>query len=338
MRVIPAIVLLFVVSSIAFSEDLVLVNGVVIDGTGKARTAANIRIRDGKIADIGVFKPAASEMTLDVKGMIVAPGFVDFQTLSPSAIQKDPSAGILISQGVTTAVLGSDGSGPYSVEDFMLPFDEKPPAVNVAVLVGHATIRRQIMGADYKRVPTADELRRMGELVSDAMKQGAFGFASDLQQEPASFSQPEELLTLTKVVAKFGGTISIRALEAKQAIAVARDSKIQVQVMNADKTALAEIDRARAQRLDISADSYSYPQLVQDKGLGLERAIQRMSSGPASRLGLRERGVVKKGAPADLVIFNPNSLPAGMKYVFVNCTITLKDGELTAARAGQALR
>ena len=175
MRIIPAIVLLFLVPLIGFSEDLVIVNGVVIDGTGKMRSSANIRIRDGKISDIGVFKPAANEMTLDVRGMIVAPGLVDFQTLSPSAIQKDPGGGGLVSRGVTTAVLGFDGSGPYSVEDFMLPFDEKPAAVNIALLVGHATIRRQIMGDNYKRAANADELARMTELVSDAMKQGAFG-------------------------------------------------------------------------------------------------------------------------------------------------------------------
>jgi N-acyl-D-aspartate/D-glutamate deacylase len=338
MRLIPGIVLLFLVSSIGLCEDLVLVNGVVIDGTGKVRSSANIRVRDGKIADIGVFKPAATEMTLDVRGMIVAPGFVDFQTLSPSAIQKDPAAGGLSSQGVTTAVLGSDGSGPYSVEDFMFPFDEKPAAVNIAILVGHATIRRQILGADYKRAATAEELGRMSELVSDAMKQGAFGFASDLQQEPASYSSPEELLALAKVVAKFGGTILLRARDAKEPAVIARDAKVPVQVLNADQAALAEIDKARARKVDISADSYSYPQLVQDKALGLERAIQRMSSVPASRFGIRERGVLKKGAPADLVVFNPNALSSGMKYVFVNGAIALKDAVLTTARAGQALR
>jgi N-acyl-D-amino-acid deacylase len=338
MRILPAIVLVFLVSSIGCCEDLVLVNGVVIDGTGKMRSAANIRIREGKIADVGVFKPAANEMTLDIKGMIVAPGFVDFQTLSPSAIQKDTAAGGLVSQGVTTAVLGSDGSGPYSVEDFMRPFDEKPAAVNIAVLVGHGTIRRQILGPDFRRAATADELMRMGELVSDAMKQGAFGFASDLQQEPASFSSPEELLALAKVVAKFGGTVLLRSPDAKEPSVIAREAKVPVQVWNADKTALAEIDKSRAQRLDVSADSYSYPKLVQDKGLSLERSIQRMSSAPASRFGLRERGVLKKGVPADLVVFNPNALSAGMKYVFVNGMIVLKDGELTAVRAGQALR
>ena len=318
MRIIPAIVLLFLVPLIGFSEDLVIVNGVVIDGTGKMRSSANIRIRDGKISDIGVFKPAANEMTLDVRGMIVAPGLVDFQTLSPSAIQKDPGAGELVSRGVTTAVLGFDGSGPYSVEDFMLPFDEKPAALNIALLVGHATIRRQIMGDNYKRAANADELARMTELVSDAMKQGAFGIATDLQQEPASFSTPEELLALAKVVAKFGGTVMLRARDSKEPIAIARDAKVPV--------------------VDISADSYSFSKLIQDKALGLERAIQRMSSTPASRFGIRERGVLKKGAPADLVVFNPNSLVSGMKYVLVNGTITLKDGEPTAARAGQALR
>jgi N-acyl-D-aspartate/D-glutamate deacylase len=235
-------------------------------------------------------------------------------------------------------VLGSDGSGPYSVEDFMHPFDEKPATVNIAVLVGHGTIRRQILGPDYTRAASADELMRMSELVSDAMKQGAFGLASDLQQEPALFSTADELLALAKVVAKFGGTVLLRSRDSKLPIVIARDAKVPVQVLNADKAALVEIEKARAQRLDISADSYSYPQLVQDKGLSLERAIQRMSSTPASRFGLRERGAFKKGVPADLVVFDPASLSAGMKYVFVNGTIALKDGELTAARAGQALR
>src|SRR6185369_3360889 len=194
----------------AFAEDLLLVNGSVIDGTGKPRVLANVRIKDGKIADIGLLKPAAGEKTLDVKGMIVGPGFVDFESLSPSTIAKDPSASLIISQGVTTAVLGSDGTGPYSVEDFLSPFDEKPPALNIAVLVGHSTVRRQIMGSDFKRAAKPDELQRMSELVSDAMKQGAFGMGADLKEEAASFSTADELITLAKVLAKFGGTFVIR--------------------------------------------------------------------------------------------------------------------------------
>ena len=127
------------------------------------------------------------------------------------------------------------GADPILVEEFMVPFDEKPPAVNIGVLVGHARIRRQIMGPDYKRPATPDEVGRMGELVSDAMKQGAFGLASDLQQEPASFSTPDELLSLAKVVAKFGGAILLTPGDAKSAVALARDAKLPVQVITKDK-------------------------------------------------------------------------------------------------------
>src|SRR5262249_46166575 len=158
------IVFFFLLSSFAFAQDVVLVNGAVIDGTGKPRIKANVRIHEGKIGDIGVLKPAPTDMMLDVKGMVIAPGFVDFQTISASTVAQDPSDAGLLAQGVTTALIGSDGTGPYSVEDFMMPFDEKPPALNIAVLAGHATVRRQIMGPDYKRSTTADELQRMSEL------------------------------------------------------------------------------------------------------------------------------------------------------------------------------
>jgi len=338
MRQVTALLLVSLLALPALAEDLVLVNGTIIDGTGKARALASVRIRDDKVTDIGVFKPMPGEMVLDVKGMIVAPGFVDLQSLSPSAIGKDPAAASLIAQGVTTAVLGSDGTGPYSVEDFMLPFDEKPTALNIAMLVGHATVRRQIMGSDYKRAATADEISRMGELVADGMRQGAFGLASDFQQEPASFSTTEEVMALARVAAKFGGTFLMSVRDEKETITVARTTKVPVQVLNANKTAITEIDKARAQGVDIAADSYAFSQLLRDRTIALERAIQRMTGTPAGRAGLRERGILKKGMPADVVVFDPQSLAAGMKHVFVNGTMVVKDGQPTNARPGQALR
>ncbi|HLH31956.1 MAG TPA: amidohydrolase family protein, partial [Terriglobia bacterium] len=308
---IPAIVLIFLLSSVACSEDLVLVNGSVIDGSGKLRTAGNVRIHDGKITDIGVFKPLPNETVLDIKGLIVSPGFVDFRSLAPSDIKKDPAAPSLVMQGVTTAILGADGTGVYSVEQFMLPFDDKAPGVNIAMLVGHATIRRQIMGDDYKRAATADEVQRMSELITDAMQQGAFGLASDLQHEPASFSTTDELLVLAKATAKFGGAVLLHARDPKESASIAKDAKVNV--------------------VDFDADGYSFSRLAQEKGVTLERAIPRMTSAPASRFGLRERGTLKKGVPADLVIFNPVSLSSGMKYVFVNGMMAVKDGQLTGA-------
>lgn len=346
MRIFRSILLSLLLASPGLGQSLVLINGSVIDGTGKARTLANVRIRDGKITDLGAFKPMPGEMVIDVKGMIVAPGFVDLQSLTPAAVQNDPAAAALITQGITTAALGSDGTGPYSVEDFMLPFDEKPPGLNIAMLVGHGVVRRQIMGSDFKRPATPDEIQRMSELVSDAMKQGAFGLGSDLQREPASFSTAEEVMALAKAMSKLGGTFvttlrneTEKASDSiKEMIGIARDAKVPVQVFTANKAALAEIDKARALRIDIAADSYSFEQLVRDKTISLERGIQRLTGTPATRLGLRERGVLKKNAPADMVVINPLALSAGMKYVFVNGTIVAKDGQPTDARPGQALR
>src|SRR5262245_6466716 len=99
MRIISSFILLWILAGSAMAQNLVLVNGAVMDGTGKARTPANIRIRDGKVSDVGPFKPAADETLLDIKGLIAAPGFVDFQNLSPSAIEKDPAAAALVTQG-----------------------------------------------------------------------------------------------------------------------------------------------------------------------------------------------------------------------------------------------
>jgi N-acyl-D-aspartate/D-glutamate deacylase len=346
MRIFSSIFFGLLLASSGLAENLVLANGRVIDGTGKPRFLGNVRIRDGKVADSGPFKLLPGEMVLDVKGMLVAPGFVDLLSLSPSAIEKDPAASSLITQGITTAVLGSDGTGPYSVEDFMLPFDEKPPALNIAMIVGHGAVRRQIMGPDYKRPATPDEIQLMAALVSDAMTQGAFGLGSDLQQEPCSFSSTDELMALAKATAKFGGTLVMRLRNEneklseamKEAIGLAREAKVPVQVVTANKAALAAIEKARAQRVDIAADTYSFAQLASDKTITMERAVQRMSGTPASRMALRERGVLKKGDPADIVVFNPLALSSGMKYVFVNGVMVVKDGQPTGARPGQALR
>src|SRR5258706_4740605 len=98
-RLIASFILVSVLAWPAFWQDVVLGNGSVIDGTGKASALGNLRIRDGKIADVGVFKPATGETLIDVKGMVVAPGFVDLHSLSPAGIGKDLGAASLLSQG-----------------------------------------------------------------------------------------------------------------------------------------------------------------------------------------------------------------------------------------------
>ena len=347
----------------AFAQNVVLLNGTVVDGTGKARFVGNVRIRDGKIVDVGLFKPAAGETGLDVKGLVVAPGFIDLERVSATAIANSLDARAEILQGVTTVILGSDGTGPYSIEEFMLPFDEKPPAVNIAMLVGHGTVRRQIMGSEYKRAATADEISRMAELVGDAMRQGAFGLASDLGSDPASFSTTDELLALAKALNRYGGTLFVhpRDENVQEALDLSRTAKVAIQLSISKFTpaVLTATDKARMQGIDVGIHVYglaesgvelrallqnpavaiSWVQYLQEqKALGLERAIQKLTGLPAARIGLRERGVIRKGVPADIVVFNPQALSSGMKYVFVNGVQVLTAGEVVEARPGQALR
>jgi N-acyl-D-amino-acid deacylase len=351
MRTIRLLLAICLLAAPLFAENLVLVDATIIDGTGKVRAAGNVRIRDGKIADIGVFRPAAGESLIDVKGMIVAPGFIDLENRASGAV------------GITTGIEGSDGKGPYLIEEFMAPFDEKPPPMNIAMLVGHGTVRRQVMGEDFKRAAKADEIQRMAELVGTGMRQGAFGLASDLRTVPALFSSFDELIALAKAVNAFGGTFLVhpRDENIKEIVDVARNSKVVIQISLNKLTAsvLGDLDRARMQGIDVGAHIYGFTEtgrdlraLLQnpaaiisfdqyardDKAITLERAIQKATSLPASRFALKERGTLRKGVPADIVVFNPLNLSGGMKYVFVNGTLIVKDGRPTDAHVGQALR
>jgi N-acyl-D-aspartate/D-glutamate deacylase len=405
MKKILLLIALLLVVSTASAENLVLMNGTIIDGTLKARFAGSVRIRDGKITDIGVVKPAPGETVLDVKGMIIAPGFVDLQNHSAPALDKDHGAATQISQGITTALLGADGTGPYSVEQFMKPFDDRAPALNIVTLVGHSTVRRQIMGDDVKRAATPDEISRMALLIEDGMREGAFGVSSDLASEPASYSTTDEVKALATSAAKYGGFFAVRLRDENkfmesvaELVELGRSTKVRVQITHPRTHAaavLAAIDKARMEGVDISADTSPYDDgaspetekelraylqhpwvmIASDGGMDtkhprsagafpralgyyareqkvitLERAIRKMTGLPAARIGFKERGTLFKGAAADVVVFDPLKVrdqstadnpftPAiGIRYVFVNGTMVVKDGEVTAERPGVALR
>ena len=110
--------------------------------------------------------------------MILAPGFIDPHNHSTDGIETDPDAVTQVSQGITTLALGQDGSSPWPVADYLARRRAHPSAVNIVVLVGHATVRRQVMGDDYKRQARAEEVRRMRDLVDRAMREGAIGLSS----------------------------------------------------------------------------------------------------------------------------------------------------------------
>jgi N-acyl-D-amino-acid deacylase len=280
--------------------DLLIQRARVIDGSGAPSFVADVAIRGDTIAAVGPSTAAQSRAIIDATGMTVAPGFIDLHTHSDYTLLVNPLAESKVHQGVTTEVIGNCGSSPAPLGDEAYPIirarmeqqyglevswralagylerlTEAGMAVNVVPLVGHGTVRSAVMGY-AQRAPTAGELRRMQELVADAMAAGAFGLSSGLIYAPGCYADSDELIALVKVVGQAGGMYfshirgeSDTVLEAAQeAISVGERAGVAVQIShlktagreNWEKTpALLDLlDRANASGLDVTGDMYPY--------------------------------------------------------------------------------
>src|SRR5215213_4531676 len=142
-----------------------IVGADVADGTGAALRRANVRIAGNRIVSVGNAAPQKDDTIVDGAGLVVAPGFIDIHNHSAEGIAGDPAAASQIAQGITTVVLGPDGGSPWPIGDYLAERRRSPATVNVATFVGHATVRRQVMGDDFKRVARSDEVAKMAALV-----------------------------------------------------------------------------------------------------------------------------------------------------------------------------
>jgi len=244
--------------------ETVLWNGYVIDGTGNPWFKADIGIDHGKIAKIGDLESERAETRINVRNLVIAPGFIDMHSHSDDALLINPKAESKIRQGVTTEVIGNCGDSGAPIDDKIREEMEKTTAmlvsskvkinyntleeyarklerqgisVNVAPLVGHGNLRKMAVGYD-DRCPTRAELAKMKGILAKAMKQGAFGLSTGLIYPPGSYAKTPEIIELAKVAASFHGiyTSHIRnegakLLDAvKEAIAIGREAKIPVEI------------------------------------------------------------------------------------------------------------
>jgi N-acyl-D-aspartate/D-glutamate deacylase len=187
--------------------DVLLRGGRVLDGTGAPATVADVGIRDGRIVEIGDLGTRTAADTVDVTGQVVAPGFIDPHTRGREKLRDIPTADNLIRQGITTLVDGNDGSSPLPVGAFLDSLAQWDVAPNVALLVGHGGVRRQVVGT-ASRPATPDELAAMEALVRQAMADGAVGLSSGLFYVPGSFAPTVELVALARVAYAVGGIYS----------------------------------------------------------------------------------------------------------------------------------
>ncbi|MCA9736141.1 MAG: D-aminoacylase [Gemmatimonadota bacterium] len=256
--------------------DLVIRNADVLDGTGTEAVRADVAVRGDRIVAVvpdGV--PASSAgRSVDGTGLVLAPGFIDLHAhLDP--LLRLPASESMARQGVTTALGGPDGGGPFPFGEALAEIEDTTVGINVGFLAGHNTIRRAVMDLD-NRAPTPDELERMKSMVQQAMDEGAFGISTGLRYLPGAFSDVDEVVALSEVAARAGGFYTSHLREeglglldgVGEALEIGRRARIPIVLTHhkavgaptwgSSVTTLAMVDSARAAGTDAMIDQYPY--------------------------------------------------------------------------------
>ena len=190
----------------AATADVLITHARVYDGTGSPPFVADVRVRGDRIAEVApTLEPAAGEAVRDAHGLALAPGFIDMHTHADLGLLEDPDAATATRQGVTTVLVGQDGESPFPLRDWLASLDAAPPALNVASMVGHATLRKQSMGTDLYRASTASELEAMKSVLGMELAGGGFGLSTGLEYEEAHLATTGEVIELAKIAARAGG-------------------------------------------------------------------------------------------------------------------------------------
>ena len=190
----------------AQSYDVIIRDGRVIDGTGNPWFRADVALNGDRIVAMGDLGAATGKREIDATGLYVTPGFIDAHShAGPGLATAGLSHGEpLLAQGLTTVVINPDGGGPVDLGQQRRELIRDALGVNTAQLVPHGSIRSVVLGAE-DRSPTAAEMEEMRSLVRNGMQEGAYGLSSGTFYVPGSYSDPEEIVDLARVVATFGG-------------------------------------------------------------------------------------------------------------------------------------
>ena len=260
--------------------DVLIRNGRVMDGTGNPWIRADVGVSGGRISAIGRLGRATATTTIDAADRLVTPGFIDVHSHAGEGLSRPDlrQAQPIIVQGVTTVVINPDGGGPVDLNAQRLELEKGGVGPNVALLVGHGSVRRAVIGP-ANRAPTAEELERMRALVRRGMEHGSVGLSSGLFYTPGSFATTEEVIALAQVAGEFGGlyTSHIRdegnygdgvVAAVQEVIRIAEEAKIvgivsHMKALGPDNWGLSvaatmRMDEARARGVQVFADQYPY--------------------------------------------------------------------------------
>ncbi len=271
-------ILLFILfPAVGFSQqcDILITNGKIIDGTGNSWYYGNVAIKNGKIIQIGRDVTLSAKRTIDAKGLIVAPGFIDAHTHLEGDEKSDPNATNFILDGVTTCITGNCGSSNVDIEKYFRFIDSLKLSINVATLVGHNDVRKAVMGR-ANRDPSPDEMKRMDDIVEKAMKDGAVGLSTGLLYIPGAYSKTAEIIELAKVASQYNGVYATHMRDEgdsidfaiNESLTIGREAKIPVEISHfkcsgqqnwgKSKLTISMIEAARKEGLEVTIDQYPY--------------------------------------------------------------------------------
>jgi N-acyl-D-amino-acid deacylase len=259
------------------AHDLVIRGGTVFDGSGAPGVESDVAISGDRVAVIARRIAERGNEELDARGMAVAPGFVDIHSHGDGSLEADPAAESLVRQGITTIVVGQDGSSraPGSFGAQLSEMGRWGPAVNVAGMIGLGSVRGEVVGNSDRRA-TPDELQRMTALVERALADGACGASSGLEYTPGGFASQDELVTLCRPLAarRLPYATHMRNEDDRlldsiaESIEVARGAGCPLQISHLKTqgprnwskldTVFARIEAARQGGLDVAFDRYPY--------------------------------------------------------------------------------
>ena len=221
--------LLFIgpLTGVAQDYDLLLTGGKIVDGTGNGWFYGDVGISDGKITGIGNLRAFSADRVIDVKGLIVAPGFIDVHAHIERNDLIVPTADNFIFDGVTSVVTGNCGSSETDLTRYFFQLDSIKTSINVATLIGHNSVRNAVMGIS-QRDPSPAEQSAMEELVARAMAAGAVGFSTGLIYTPGTFSKTKEVIGLARAAARFNGVYASHIRDEGDGVTEAIDEAISI--------------------------------------------------------------------------------------------------------------
>ncbi len=318
MRTLFVFLVFLSIPGLAQTYDVILRNGRIIDGSGNPWFYGDVAFVNGKVAAVGHVTGQASR-EIDVKGLVIAPGFIDVHTHIEGNEWNVPTAPNFIYDGVTSVVTGNCGSSNTDVGRYFRKLDSARISINVATLIGHNDVREAIMG-ESQRDPTSDEQKRMEDLVEKAMRDGAVGFSTGLIYVPGTYSKTPEVIGLAKAAARHHGVYASHIRDeadgmtaaVEEAINIGRQAGIPVEISHFKTTykpnwgrstsMVEQVEKARREGIEVTVDQYPY--IASSTSLNTRLPSWAFSGGRDSLLWrLKDpatRARIKKAMHADL--------------------------------------